>query len=82
MFIEPYIGGRRSGAIRNAQTASALLQSNILESEIQTAARVAKLIVDSGFAGVERPADMVAFIRQHVYKPENTSVTVPAFKAA
>jgi malate dehydrogenase (oxaloacetate-decarboxylating)(NADP+) len=58
------------------------LQSNILESEIQTAARVAKLIFDSGLARVERPADMVAFIRKHVYKPEYASVTAPAFKAA
>jgi malate dehydrogenase (oxaloacetate-decarboxylating)(NADP+) len=46
------------------------LQSNILEVEIQTAARVAKLVFDSGLARVGRPADMVAFIRQHVYKPE------------
>jgi malate dehydrogenase (oxaloacetate-decarboxylating)(NADP+) len=46
------------------------LQSNILEAEVQTAARVAKLVFDSGLARVERPADMVAFIRQHVYKPE------------
>ena len=46
------------------------LQSNILEAEIQTAARVAKLVFDSGLARVDRPADMVGFIRQHVYKPE------------
>lgn len=46
------------------------LQSNILEVEIQTAARVAKLVFDSGLARVDRPADMVAFIRQHVFKPE------------
>jgi len=46
------------------------LQSNILEAEIQTAARVAKLVFDSGLATVPRPADMVAFIREHVYKPE------------
>jgi malate dehydrogenase (oxaloacetate-decarboxylating)(NADP+) len=46
------------------------LQSNILETEIQTAARVAKLVFDSGHARVDRPKDMVAFIRQHVYKPE------------
>jgi malate dehydrogenase (oxaloacetate-decarboxylating)(NADP+) len=44
-------------------------QSNILEVEIQTAARVAKLVFDSGLARVERPDDMVTFIRQHVYKP-------------
>jgi malate dehydrogenase (oxaloacetate-decarboxylating)(NADP+) len=46
------------------------LQANILETEIQTAARVAKLAFDSGLARVPRPADMVAFIRSHVYKPE------------
>jgi len=46
------------------------LQSNILETEIQTAARIAKLVFDSGLARVPRPADIVAFIRQHVYKPE------------
>jgi malate dehydrogenase (oxaloacetate-decarboxylating)(NADP+) len=46
------------------------LQSNILKTEIQTAARVAKLVFDSKLARVPRPADMVAFIRAHVYKPE------------
>jgi malate dehydrogenase (oxaloacetate-decarboxylating)(NADP+) len=45
-------------------------QSNILEVEVQTAARVAKLVFDAGLARVDRPADMVAFIRKHVYKPE------------
>jgi malate dehydrogenase (oxaloacetate-decarboxylating)(NADP+) len=50
------------------------LQSNILEAEIQTAARVAKLVFDSGLARVERPAgDMVQFIRKHVYRPEYAS---------
>jgi malate dehydrogenase (oxaloacetate-decarboxylating)(NADP+) len=50
------------------------LQSNILEAEIQTAARVAKLVFDSKLARVDRPADMVAFIRQHVYKPDYASL--------
>jgi len=45
-------------------------QSNILETEIQTAVRVAKLVFDSGLAQVDRPANIEAFIRQHVYKPE------------
>jgi len=45
-------------------------QSNILEVEIKTAARVAKLVFDSGLARVDRPAEMEAFIREHVYKPE------------
>jgi malate dehydrogenase (oxaloacetate-decarboxylating)(NADP+) len=55
------------------------LQANILETEIQTAARVAKLIFDSGLGRVARPADMAAFIRQHVYKPEyNRNIIVKA----
>lgn len=45
-------------------------QTDILETEIKTAARVAKLVFDSGLARVERPKDMDQFIRQHVYKPE------------
>ena len=56
------------------------LQSNILETEIETAARVAKLVFDSGLARVERPADMNAFIRGHVYKPEYSAI--PETKAA
>jgi malate dehydrogenase (oxaloacetate-decarboxylating)(NADP+) len=54
------------------------LQSNILEAEIQTAARVAKLVFDSGLARVDRPTDMVAFIRQHVYKPEYSNKAAQA----
>jgi hypothetical protein len=50
------------------------LQSNILETEIQTAARVANLVFDSGLKRIPRPTDMVAFIREHVYKPEYTAV--------
>jgi malate dehydrogenase (oxaloacetate-decarboxylating)(NADP+) len=45
-------------------------QSNILEVEIQTAARVAKLVFDSGLARVPRPEDILAFIRRHVYNPD------------
>jgi malate dehydrogenase (oxaloacetate-decarboxylating)(NADP+) len=45
-------------------------QSNILEVEVQTAVRVAKLVFDAGLARVDRPANMETFIRQHVYKPE------------
>jgi malate dehydrogenase (oxaloacetate-decarboxylating)(NADP+) len=58
------------------------LQSNILETEIQTAARVAKLVFDSRLARVERPADMVAFIRDHVYKPVYGKGPALATKAA
>jgi malate dehydrogenase (oxaloacetate-decarboxylating)(NADP+) len=45
-------------------------QSNILEVELQTAARVAKLVFDSGLARVERPTNIEKFIQRHVYKPE------------
>lgn len=51
------------------------LQSNILEAEIQTAARVAKLVFDAGLGRVDRPTDMVSFIRKHVYKPEYADET-------
>jgi malate dehydrogenase (oxaloacetate-decarboxylating)(NADP+) len=57
------------------------LQSNILETEIQTAARVAKLVFDSGLARVKQPADMVTFIRQHVYKPEYKAVAAASTTA-
>jgi malate dehydrogenase (oxaloacetate-decarboxylating)(NADP+) len=49
-------------------------QSNILEVEIKTAARVAKMVFESNLARVARPADYEAFIRGHVYKPEYRSV--------
>ena len=46
------------------------LQSNILETEIKTAARVAKLVFDRGLARVDRPSNIEAFVRRHVYKPD------------
>jgi malate dehydrogenase (oxaloacetate-decarboxylating)(NADP+) len=58
------------------------LQADILETEIQTAARVAKLVFDSDLARVERPSDMVSFIRRHVYKPDYSSEAAAATKAA
>jgi malate dehydrogenase (oxaloacetate-decarboxylating)(NADP+) len=58
------------------------LQSNILETEIQTAARVAKLIFDAGLARVERPNDMVSFIRQHVYTPKYRDLEMRANASA
>lgn len=58
------------------------LQSNILETEIQTAARVAKLVFDSGLARVNRPANVAAFIRERVYSPQYGKEMVPAGRAA
>jgi malate dehydrogenase (oxaloacetate-decarboxylating)(NADP+) len=45
-------------------------QSDILEVEVKTAARVAKLVFDADLARVDHPASMEAFIRRHLYKPE------------
>jgi malate dehydrogenase (oxaloacetate-decarboxylating)(NADP+) len=45
-------------------------QSNILETEIKVAARVAKVVFDRNLACVDQPDDYEAFIRSHVYKPE------------
>lgn len=42
-------------------------QSNILEVEIKTAAKVAALIFEKGLAGVSRPQDYEEFIRNHVF---------------
>src|SRR5262249_41110692 len=58
------------------------LQSNILETEIQTAARVAKLVFDSSLARVARPKDFIPFIRQHVYQPSYAGERVQVRKAA
>ena len=49
-------------------------QANILEVEIKTAARVAKLVFDSNLAGVPRPDDIEALIRSHVYEPVYASL--------
>jgi malate dehydrogenase (oxaloacetate-decarboxylating)(NADP+) len=57
-------------------------QSNILEVEVQTAARVAKVVFDAGLARVDRPADIVAFIRKQVYKPEYRTGVTSATKVA
>jgi malate dehydrogenase (oxaloacetate-decarboxylating)(NADP+) len=54
-------------------------QSNILEVELKTAARVAELAFDSGLARLERPANIDKFIRQHVYTPEYRTL-VPTSK--
>jgi len=45
-------------------------QSDILEVEIQTATRVAKLIFDADLARVERPANIRSWIEGQVYHPQ------------
>jgi malate dehydrogenase (oxaloacetate-decarboxylating)(NADP+) len=48
-------------------------QSNILETEITTALRVAEVIFKRGLAGVKRPADLRKFLESQLYKPEYQS---------
>jgi malate dehydrogenase (oxaloacetate-decarboxylating)(NADP+) len=50
-------------------------QSDILETEIKVAARVAQVVFESNLARVEPPADCEAFIRGHVYQAEYPSQT-------
>jgi malate dehydrogenase (oxaloacetate-decarboxylating)(NADP+) len=45
-------------------------QSAILDTELHAAQRVAEVIFARNLARVDRPADVEAFIRQHLYKPE------------
>ena len=59
--------GRRDGLLYPPQ-------SNILETEITTALRVAEVIFDSGLAGVKRPKDLRAFLESQLYKPEYSTV--------
>jgi len=71
MFIEA--ARAVADQVSDAQRAKGLLyplQSDILEAEIKTAARVASLVHDKGLARTDRPDDMEAHIRSLVYKPE------------
>jgi malate dehydrogenase (oxaloacetate-decarboxylating)(NADP+) len=52
-------------------------QSNILETEITTAERVAQVIFDRGLAGVKRPENLRAFLESQLYKPEYSSTAMP-----
>ncbi|HEY6401643.1 MAG TPA: NAD-dependent malic enzyme [Blastocatellia bacterium] len=45
-------------------------QTNILETEVTTAARVAEFMFDEGLAQVERPRDIRAWIEGQLYKPD------------
>jgi len=45
-------------------------QSNILQTEITTATRVAEYMFDAGLAQVERPRDIRAWIESQLYRPE------------
>ncbi len=45
-------------------------QTNILETEITTATRVAEFMLDKGLAQVERPSDLRAWVEGQLYKPQ------------
>jgi malate dehydrogenase (oxaloacetate-decarboxylating)(NADP+) len=64
-------------------------QSNILDVETKTAARVAELIFNRGLARVPRPKDIRAFIESQLYRPhysdspiENTTLNPKIRRAA
>jgi malate dehydrogenase (oxaloacetate-decarboxylating)(NADP+) len=48
--------------------------SRILETELRVAARVAEVIFDRGLARVERPSDILAYIRAQAYVPSYRSL--------
>ena len=50
-------------------------QSNILQTEVTTALRVAELIFDRGLAGVKRPKDLRAYLESQLYKAEYASAS-------
>jgi len=56
-------------------------QSNILETEIKTATRVARVVFESDLSRIARPADYEASIRSHVYKPEYRSLAYMGVQA-
>lgn len=52
-------------------------QSHILEASLHTAARIAENIFDKGLAGIPRPADIPAHVRDLAYKPVYPSPQTP-----
>lgn len=50
------------------------LQSNILEAEIKTAARIAAFVFERGLARAKKPDDFEAWIRSHVFNPTYKSL--------
>ena len=52
-------------------------QSHILEASINTAIRIATYIFDNDLAGVPRPEDIAAHVREHAYKPAYADTPKP-----
>ena len=62
--------------VTQAELDSGLLyppQSDIRQTEVATASRVAEVIFARGLARVEQPADICRFIADQLYKPEYVS---------
>jgi malate dehydrogenase (oxaloacetate-decarboxylating)(NADP+) len=45
-------------------------QSNILETEVTTATRIAEFMFDQGLAQVDRPKDIRSWIEGQLYTPQ------------
>ena len=59
--------------VTQAELDSGLLyppQSNILETEIEVAVKVAETIFNRGLAGAAEPAEVREFVEGQLYKPE------------
>ncbi|HET7840811.1 MAG TPA: NAD-dependent malic enzyme, partial [Terriglobia bacterium] len=71
MFIEA--AQATADQVTDAQRSLGMLfppQTNVLETEIRTAERVAAVMFDQGLARVERPQDIGRWLREKIYKPE------------
>ena len=76
---EMFIEAARATAeqVTDEQRATGMLyppQSNVLETEVRTASRVAKLAFDRNLAQVDRPGDIEAWVRGLLYKPDYRKV--------
>jgi malate dehydrogenase (oxaloacetate-decarboxylating)(NADP+) len=76
---EMFVVAARAAAdqVTQAELDSGLLyppQSNILETEVTVAIKVAETIFARNLAGVEKPSDMRGFIEGQLYKPEYPSL--------
>ena len=49
-------------------------QSNVLDTEVRTAERVAKLVFERSLARVDLPKDISTWLRAMLYKPEYTDL--------
>lgn len=57
-------------------------QNQILQTEIQTAQRVAELIFQRNLAGVEKPQDLSSWLQAQLYRPVYPDFTKPALAPA